>query len=69
MAQTAFLQRAVEITEDFAERQGFLVKVERALERILAMLVPGITVLVGVVVALIMAAVMTAMVSLNELAV
>jgi tight adherence protein B len=33
LAQTALLQRAVEITEDFAERQGFLVKVERALER------------------------------------
>jgi tight adherence protein B len=33
LAQTALLQRAVEITEDFAERQGFLVKVEHALER------------------------------------
>lgn len=33
LAQTAFLQRAVEITEDFAQRQGILVKVERALER------------------------------------
>ena len=33
LAQTAFLQRAVELTEEFAERQGFLVKVERALER------------------------------------
>lgn len=33
LAQTALLQRAVEITEDFAERQGFLVKVEAMLER------------------------------------
>lgn len=33
LAQTALLQRAVEITEDFAESQGFLVKVERMLER------------------------------------
>ena len=33
LAQTALLQRAVEITEDFAQRQGFLVKVEGALER------------------------------------
>ena len=33
LAQTAFLQRAVEMTEDFAERQGFLVKVEKKLEQ------------------------------------
>ncbi len=33
LAQTALLQRAVELTEDFAERQGFLQKVELALER------------------------------------
>lgn len=33
LAQTAFLQRAVEMTEDFAERQGFLQKVEKLLER------------------------------------
>lgn len=33
LAQTALLQRAVEITEDFAERQGFLTKVEAMLER------------------------------------
>ncbi|MCB0961852.1 MAG: type II secretion system F family protein [Acidimicrobiales bacterium] len=33
MAQTAILQRAVELTEDFAERQGFLTKVEHSLER------------------------------------
>jgi len=33
LAQTALMQRAVEITADFAERQGFLVKVERSLER------------------------------------
>lgn len=33
LAQTAILQRAVEMTEDFAERQGFLQRVEGALER------------------------------------
>lgn len=33
LAQTALLQRAVEITEDFAERQGTLAKVEKLLER------------------------------------
>jgi tight adherence protein B len=33
LAQTAILQRAVEMTEDFAQRQGFLEKVERMLER------------------------------------
>lgn len=33
LAQTALLQRAVEITEDFAERQGFLEKIEGMLER------------------------------------
>ncbi|CAN5772634.1 hypothetical protein BH10ACT1_BH10ACT1_30760 [soil metagenome] len=33
LAQTALLQRAVEITEDFAQRQGFLEKVEHKLER------------------------------------
>ncbi|MCB1029983.1 MAG: type II secretion system F family protein [Acidimicrobiales bacterium] len=33
LAQTAILQRAVEMTEEFAERQGFLTKVEGALER------------------------------------
>lgn len=33
LAQTALLQRAVAITEDFAERQGFLEKVEGMLER------------------------------------
>jgi len=42
--------------------------VERVLERLLALLVPGITIFMGVVVALIIAAVMTAMVSINELA-
>lgn len=43
-------------------------EVERTLERALAMLVPGITILMGMIVALIMGAVMTAMVSINELA-
>jgi tight adherence protein B len=33
MAQTAIMQRAVELTEQFAERQGFLTRVEAALER------------------------------------
>ncbi|MCU1351282.1 MAG: putative type secretion system integral rane subunit [Acidimicrobiales bacterium] len=33
LAQTALLQRAVEMTEDFAEKQGILVKVEGLLER------------------------------------
>jgi tight adherence protein B len=33
MAQTAFLQRAVQVTENFAEKQGFLTKVEGKLER------------------------------------
>lgn len=33
LAQTAFLARAVNITEDFAQRQGLLTKVETALER------------------------------------
>ena len=42
-------------------------EVERALERLLALLVPGITICMGVVVALIMAAVMTAMISINDL--
>jgi tight adherence protein B len=33
MAQTAVMQRAVEITRQFAERRGFLTRVEGALER------------------------------------
>jgi tight adherence protein B len=33
LAQTAFLQRAVAITEQFAQRQGFLSKLENKLER------------------------------------
>ncbi len=33
LAQTQLLQRAVQATGDFAERQGFLVKVEGMLER------------------------------------
>lgn len=33
MAHTAFIQRAVGLTEEFAERQGFLAKVEATLER------------------------------------
>lgn len=42
-------------------------EVERTLERLLALLVPGITILMGLVIAVIMAAVLTAMVSINEL--
>jgi tight adherence protein B len=33
LAQTAFLKRAVEATESFAQRQGFLERVERKLEK------------------------------------
>jgi tight adherence protein B len=33
LAQTALMQRVVELTEEFAERQGILIKVERLLER------------------------------------
>jgi tight adherence protein B len=33
LAQTAFLKRAVEVTESFAERRGFLDRVERNLEK------------------------------------
>jgi tight adherence protein B len=33
LAQTAFLKRAVEATESFAERQGFLDRMERSLEK------------------------------------
>jgi tight adherence protein B len=33
LAQTAFLRRAVEATESFAQRQGFLERVERMLEK------------------------------------
>ena len=32
-AQTAFLQRAVQFTEDFAQRQGFLTRIEQKLEK------------------------------------
>lgn len=42
--------------------------VERILERLLALLVPGITLAMGALVALIMGAVMTALVSINQLA-
>jgi general secretion pathway protein F len=44
-------------------------EVERVLERLLTLLVPGITIFMGVIVALIMASVMTAMVSINDLVV
>jgi len=43
-------------------------EVQRQLDRLLAMLVPAITVGMGIVVALIVAAVMTAMISINDLA-
>jgi general secretion pathway protein F len=44
-------------------------EVQRLLDRLLALMVPAITVGMGVVVALIIAAVMTAMISINDLAV
>lgn len=44
-------------------------EVERALERLLALLVPGITIFMGGAIALIIAAVMTAMISINNLAI
>ncbi len=43
-------------------------EVERAVERAMALLVPGITIAMGAIVALIMAAVMAAMVSVSDLA-
>jgi general secretion pathway protein F len=43
-------------------------EVERAVERAMALLVPGITIAMGAIVALIMAAVMAAMVSISDLA-
>jgi general secretion pathway protein F len=43
-------------------------EVERAVERAMALLVPGITIAMGAIVAVIMAAVMTAMVSISDLA-
>ena len=42
-------------------------EVERMLERMLALLVPGITILMGIVIALIVASVMSAMVGINQL--
>jgi general secretion pathway protein F len=44
-------------------------EVQRALERLLALLVPGITIAMGAAIALIIVAVMTAMISINDLAV
>ena len=41
----------------------------RALERLLALLVPAITIMMGAAIALIIVAVMTAMISINDLAV
>jgi general secretion pathway protein F len=61
--ETGRLQDMLEEIADIYDQE-----VERALERVLALLVPGITIFMGVVVALIVAAVMTAMVSINELA-
>ena len=42
---------------------------QRALERLLALLVPGITISMGVLIATIIASVLTAMISINDLAV
>jgi general secretion pathway protein F len=61
--ETGRLQDMLQEVADIYDQE-----VERALERMLALLVPGITIVMGVVVALIVAAVMTAMVSINELA-
>ena len=44
-------------------------EVQRALERLLALLVPTITIIMGAAIALIIVAVMTAMISINDLAV
>jgi general secretion pathway protein F len=44
-------------------------EVQRALERLLALLVPAITIMMGAAIALIIVAVMTAMISINDLAV
>ncbi|HKM73473.1 MAG TPA: type II secretion system F family protein [Stellaceae bacterium] len=44
-------------------------EVQRALERLLALLVPAITITMGMIIALIIVAVMTAMISINDLAV
>jgi general secretion pathway protein F len=44
-------------------------EVQRTLERLLAILVPALTVAMGALIALIIAAVMMAMISINELAV
>jgi general secretion pathway protein F len=44
-------------------------EVQRALERLLALLVPAITITMGMIIALIIVSVMTAMISINDLAV
>jgi general secretion pathway protein F len=54
------LQELAEIYEE---------EVQRALERLLALLVPAITIAMGAAIALIIVAVMTAMISINDLAV
>jgi general secretion pathway protein F len=54
------LQELAEIYEE---------EVQRALERLLALLVPAITIAMGAVIALIIVAVMTAMISINDLTV
>jgi general secretion pathway protein F len=43
--------------------------VQRTLERLLAILVPALTIVMGLIIAFIIASVMTAMISINELAV
>lgn len=43
--------------------------VQRIVERLLVLLVPGITIVVGVIIALIIMSVLTAMISINNLAV
>jgi len=59
--------RLEEMLEEVAEIYDQ--EVQRALERLLALLVPGITISMGVLIATIIASVLTAMISINDLAV
>jgi general secretion pathway protein F len=61
--ETGRLQDMLQEVADLYDQE-----VERGLERLLSLLVPGITIVMGVVVALIVAAVMSAMVGINQLA-
>jgi general secretion pathway protein F len=59
--------RLEEMLQEVAEI--YEAEVQRALERLLALLVPAITIAMGAAIALIIVAVMTAMISINDLAV